>query len=437
VIICPTDAHLPWRILREDVTEGSDLHSLFVQLSCAKAEELTTAVLVKREDQEHGCSLMADLSSGEGYVADVLEDDILHIFNTSGSTGFSKLVPRPNRYIFEVNPFELQTLTYYTNAPMGWVGGYAQHPYQNEKSVKKLLLDLFKPLINPEGVPALTWKILKQESGKLLVGPVKLAYDILEQVGDIHPDDRLEHFYTLGQPVMQHQVAGMLKLAKSVTVGYGGTEILIVARTQYITDSKNYKDFCVGKPICSQNLRIVNNKLEDCKPGETGSIWLKGDNIPTGYFTPRSPENTRPKHVFLENGWFNTQDCGFLDESGDLFVVGREGDAIMYGAYIIYPGWVESKMAAIRGISDVVIVPVSDPVMFHEVCACVKLGKDVVLTEDQLRKEAGDLLSKESNSLCVPVPKYFLILEDMPMGKTLKIDRKRIKEMAEEKFGKK
>jgi len=225
-----------------------------------------------------------------------------------------------------------------------------------------------------------------------------------------------------------------LKITKSVFVSYGSTESSLVS-FKLISDGNTFKEFSVGKPIV-EKLRIVNRELQDCQPWEVGTILIRSKNVVSNYFNPLNVENSCPANVFLDNSWFNMEDVGFLDDEGELYVLGRQGDIIMNGPHHVYPGWLEKALAAHCNIMYVVIVPVSDLILFHEICACVKAMPGVLLTEDWLRQTTADLLIKDENDEYTPMPKYFLILDKLPETSTGKIDRKLLTRMAEKKFGK-
>ena len=98
------------------------------------------------------------------------------------------------------------------------------------------------------------------------------------------------------------------------------------------------------------------------------------------------------KKAFTEDGWFCTDDSGYFGQDGKLYLQGRQSDGIHRGAYILYPSWLENKLKAVPGIKDVVVVPVPDPVLHNEICACVVVDglKGVV---------AGDIQEGESSSV--------------------------------------
>ena len=68
------------------------------------------------------------------------------------------------------------------------------------------------------------------------------------------------------------------------------------------------KPTSIGKVYPEQEVKLVD-----------GELWIKGDNIFSGYY--KDPENT--KAAFSEDGWFRTGDLVKMDEEGYLYIVGR------------------------------------------------------------------------------------------------------------------
>ena len=68
------------------------------------------------------------------------------------------------------------------------------------------------------------------------------------------------------------------------------------------------KPTSIGKVYPEQEIKLVD-----------GELWIKGDNIFSGYY--KDPENT--KAAFSEDGWFRTGDLVKMDEEGYLYIVGR------------------------------------------------------------------------------------------------------------------
>ncbi len=100
-----------------------------------------------------------------------------------------------------------------------------------------------------------------------------------------------------------------------------------------------------GSPLVSYGrtdspvVRVVDpDTAVECADGRTGEIWVRGDNVATGYW--RKPEDTRdtfgativdPTAGTPAGPWLRTGDLGFFSE-GELFIMGRIKDLlIVYG----------------------------------------------------------------------------------------------------------
>ena len=95
------------------------------------------------------------------------------------------------------------------------------------------------------------------------------------------------------------------KLGVEFCFGYGLTEgaNLTSANADAIE-----KPTSIGRVYPEQEYKIVD-----------GELWIKGDNIFSGYY--HDPENT--KAAFSEDGWFRTGDLVREDKEGFLYIVGR------------------------------------------------------------------------------------------------------------------
>ncbi|MCP4112642.1 MAG: AMP-binding protein, partial [Desulfobacteraceae bacterium] len=99
-----------------------------------------------------------------------------------------------------------------------------------------------------------------------------------------------------------------------------------------------------GKSLPEQKIVIAEpDTLRECKPGETGEIWVLGKSAAQGYW--HQPEKT--KEVFQacipdtgEGPFLRTGDLGFLSD-GELFVTGRLKDVIILRGRNYYPQDIE------------------------------------------------------------------------------------------------
>jgi len=327
VVAAPSDDNPAWLMLRRTLLDDQS-GKLFAEMSCPDAENLATAILVHREGSDLGVDLIRTLETrDEEFEAEVQPGDTAVVFTTSGSTGYSKLVPRSHSYFFELTPSDhaeqininlTHEIAHYNDRPLGWLGGF---PVQTlTVGTRRLLLDQFDGAHNPADKAALTWKILREEKVQVpYVLPMDF-YALLDHVGELAPDDRVALLGTGSQPMMRTLIRDMMKVSKSVLLSYGSTELGIVSY-KIVTDLDQFDDFSAGKPVV-ERVRIVDKDLRDCPVGSLGTIWVLSRSLFAGYYTPGNPNKSRPP-TLLNDGWFNTEDMGYMNETGVSAVAGE------------------------------------------------------------------------------------------------------------------
>ncbi len=117
---------------------------------------------------------------------------------------------------------------------------------------------------------------------------------------------------------------------------------------------------CVGRPAVNASVMVVD---DDGKPilssrERTGLLAWKGGMCMKGYYG--DPESTAK---VLRDGYVYTQDIGYLDASGRVYVLGRADDVINAGGLKISPSEIEEAARSFPGVADCACVPVRDTVM--------------------------------------------------------------------------
>ena len=85
---------------------------------------------------------------------------------------------------------------------------------------------------------------------------------------------------------------------------------------------KGTKRNASGRLLQGVAVRILEPGTDRVLPaGQTGIIHVKGPNVMSGYHN--DPERTA---IVLKNGWYNTGDFGYLDDTGFLTITGRWAD---------------------------------------------------------------------------------------------------------------
>lgn len=140
---------------------------------------------------------------------------------------------------------------------------------------------------------------------------------------------------------------------KGIHEGYGCTETSPVISLNPL-DQPN-RTGTVGKAIPHVTVEIRDEKGAALPIGEAGEIWVHGPNVCKGYY--KKPDETAK--VF-QNGWYNTQDMGKVDEEGYIHILGRTKHMIIVGGENVYPAEVEAAVIQVPQVKDVAVTGAAD-----------------------------------------------------------------------------
>lgn len=185
---------------------------------------------------------------------------------------------------------------------------------------------------------------------------------------------------------------------------YGMTETFSQSVTMPVLSNLNKLD-SVGKPLPRMTVHIVNPDVDG-----VGEIHLNGPMVMSGYI------NREPTH-----GDFNTDDMGYVDEDGFLYILNRRTDLIISGGENIYPKEIEDTVYAMQGVKECAVISVGDT-KWGQVPALFVAFDDIDALGADLKMIVRDYIS--SKLAKYKVPKYITIMDALPRNGTGKIMRK-------------
>ncbi|BBZ46459.1 AMP-binding protein [Mycobacterium parmense] len=166
--------------------------------------------------------------------------------------------------------------------------------------------------------------------------------------------------------------------------GYGSTEVGIGALATP-ADLREAPE-TVGKPVAGCPVRIFDRNDKPVGPRVTGRIFVGGQLGSQGY----TGGGSKP----VVDGMTGTGDMGYLDNTGRLFIVGREDDMIISGGENVYPRAVENALGEHPDVADSAVIGVPDERFGHRLAAFVVLQPRSGLDAHALREYLKNRVSR-------------------------------------------
>lgn len=230
------------------------------------------------------------------------------------------------------------------------------------------------------------------------LGPVRL---VLSGSAPLEPEV-IEQFTSItGIPVHQ---------------GYGLTEASPVVTSTLC--SHEPRAGSVGAALPGIELRLVDETWGQVEGEDPGQIQVRGDNLFSGYW----PDGADGPDA---DGWYATGDVGFLDASGDLFLVDRVKELIIVSGFNVYPTEVEDVIREVDGVADAAVVGAPDEETGEAVVAYVVPVGGVAggrtHLEDAVRAHAVVRLARFKR------PARIEVVDELPLTATGKVQKGRLR----------
>jgi len=379
---------------------------------------------------EGGVAWLEELEEASPYLvaSHVEPDDAVGIFYTSGTTGFPKgaLMTSENLMVNNVRmPGLLSSF-----APAGKRNrdiGLAVQPISHIMGFGLFLMRLAvgMPFVVMERFdPEKVMEAIEKHGVTMFVG-VPAMYAMMNKAGagskydlssvriwisgsDVLPPEQRDAFKKYGR---FHILGKPLGDAMFIE-GYGQAEtspISTIKPDLPITRGAG----CIGWPLPGVKIRIVDENGEDVKQGQVGELWVQGKHVMKGYW-----RDEKASREAFRDGWFRTGDLVRKDKYGLLYLVDREKDVIKVGGYSVFSREVEEEMLSHPDVREAAVFGVPDEIKGQLPVAVVTLEEGAEITPEQLMEWARE------NIAPYKVPRFIDVVEELPRGPTLKVDKK-------------
>ena len=348
-------------------------------------------------------SLERILSDEEVEVEDTFdwtfEDrDIAAIMNTSATTGQFKSVP-----------LQWGQIRAHVQASKEVLGKTEQDnwlmvlPLFHVSGLSILMRSLYNGTavtILPKYDEAQVLKLIESEN----INMMSLVPTILTQLEPSISHHKLRVILLGGEFIPMALIDACEKKSLPIYKTYGMTETFSQSVTFSVLDYPHKRD-SVGKSLPGMQVRIDNPDADG-----VGEIHLTGPMVMTGYIDKEPID-----------GDLNTDDIGYVDEDGFVYILNRRKDLIISGGENIYPKELEDLVYTLPSVKECAVVPVPDPKWGQVPALFMAFHDGESMTSDEI-------LSFMTNSLAkYKIPKYVKILPALPRNGTGKIVRNELR----------
>lgn len=356
-----------------------------------------------------------------------LDTDVLHVLNTSGSTGVPKGVTIPHRSIIDYIDWITNEYKYDDSLIIG-----NQSPLNFDISTSDIFMTLAtgcKLILIDEQLfmfPAKLIEFLEQKD----INFVFWVPSILSNISKLdllkNSNLKIKSVWCGGELMpTKHLKYWQKHLPNTIYVNTGGATEVGVVCTHYKIERKfNDEELLPIGQACKNMQAFIldeNNNLID-KADIVGELCIKGSALALGYYN--NPEKTaqsfvqNPLNKAYPEKIYRTGDLAYYNENKELFYKGRKDFQIKHMGYRIELGEIETAVLAMQNIDN----------------ACTLYDKEnsniILIYESKTKASQKEILLELRDKL----PKYmlptkFICLDEMPLNANGKIDRKKLQTM--------
>ena len=266
--------------------------------------------------------------------------------------------------------------------------------------------------------PERTWDLLEaHRATRIFLAPTMIDSMLSVSGQELRDVSALHTLNTAYEFPERVRTSAAARFGPIIAYMYGLTEAQLCCSTaaEFAADPTN-----AGLPMGMMRVRVVDDEGRPLGPGAVGEITLDGPSVMSGYH--QRPEATAEA---LRDGWLHTGDLGYLDEAGRVHVVGRKKAMIKTGGFSVDPAEVENAILEFVGVREAAVVGVADEHWGEQVVAFAAPAARLDGVEAEV------LSFVKSRVAAYKCPKRLLLLPELPKNAMGKIERARLRELAE------
>jgi O-succinylbenzoic acid--CoA ligase len=214
-----------------------------------------------------------------------------------------------------------------------------------------------------------------------------------------------------GGPIDELIIKKALELCWKLYIVYGSTEtssMVTMLKPSEMLGRLN----CAGKPISGNSILIKDEKGFILKPNAEGRVHIISKSVMKGYLNLK--EQSPKENEFISD------DMGFTDHKGYLYITGRYDDIIVSGGENINCRQVDKELQSHPNILDSFSFGVKDSEWGQKLCSVIILQSEVEYSEKELRNFLKSKLADYK------IPKKIFTVDKLPKSDLGKVEKNKL-----------
>jgi o-succinylbenzoate---CoA ligase len=205
--------------------------------------------------------------------------------------------------------------------------------------------------------------------------------------------------YQLSELLNEKSSVEILRKLKAILIGGSSASANLIEKAEnlglniynsYGSTEMSSQITCSVKNDSLKHLKTSGKllKYREIKINHENEILVKGKTLFKGYLGLNNSRNHELFNPVDEEGWFATNDIGFIDDERYLHVLGRRDLMFVCSGENIFPEEIENALKEVREIENAIVVPVGGSAEEQKPAAFLKsrnnLKPDYILIKNKL-----------------------------------------------------
>lgn len=279
-----------------------------------------------------------------------VDDDLLYIMYTSGTTGLPKGVVHTHTTTIWA------LITIMATADMHEGDKYlAALPMFHVGSLTPITLNVYcgtTSVVMREFDAVRAWELFAEEGiTTALLVPAMLNFMIQAEGREKYDHSSVRWIQSGASPLPVSLIQEYADINIDIHQIYGLTESCGPA-CLITGEDAIAKIGSTGRGFFHTDIRIVTEDGSDAEHDEQGEVWVRGRHIMKEYWN--RPDATA--ETITQDGWLRTGDVATVDEDGYVYIQDRIKDMIISGGENVYPAEIENVILSHPDVSEVAVI---------------------------------------------------------------------------------